>query len=219
MRILITLGPTKEYIDAVRFISNNSSGRMGFSLAEESIARGYDTIIISGPVTLEFPGDWKVIKVISARDMINKTLGILDEGSFDVFICSAAISDYSVKNPTNGKIPSNKDELVVILKRNPKLTLLVREKFPKIFIVGFKAEYNIPEEELLRRAYSKLVTERLDLVFGNDIAKFPMGSEKTGGILIDRMGKYKKIEPCDKRELAKIIFDEIEKELKRNAVL
>ncbi len=206
MRVLITMGPTREPIDSVRFISNASSGKMGLALAEEGRKRGHEVTAVSGPVDVEIPEGIKVIDVKTAEEMVNSTLEEL-KGGYDVIISAAAIADYSPEF-RQGKMDSSK-EVMLRLKPTPKLTRLAREKFPGPFIVAFKAEVNVPQEELLERARKKLSSEKLNLVVANDIGKNIFGSEKTEVWILD--GKdVKHVPPADKKSIAGEIWNAIE---------
>ncbi|MBU4265732.1 MAG: phosphopantothenoylcysteine decarboxylase [Candidatus Altiarchaeota archaeon] len=207
MRVLITMGPTREPIDSVRFISNASSGKMGLALAKEGKKRGHEVVVVSGPVGVEIPDEIKVINVKTAEEMVNSTLGEL-RGGYDLMISAAAIADYSPEELREGKMDSSK-EVVLRLKPTPKLTRLAREKFPGLFIVAFKAEVNLPEEELLERAGKKLTEENLNLVVANDIGRNIFGSEKTEVWILD--GKeVRHVPTADKASIAGDIWNAIE---------
>ena len=206
MRVLITMGPTREPIDSVRFISNASSGKMGLALAEDGRKRGHEVTAVSGPVGVEIPDGIKVIGVKTAEEMVNSTLEELKAG-YDAIISAAAIADYSPEFQ-QGKMDS-REEVLLRLKPTPKLTRLTREKFPGLFIVAFKAEVNLPEEELLERARKKLSSEKLNLVVANDIGRNGFGSEKTEVWILD--GKdVKHVPPADKKSIAGEIWNAIE---------
>lgn len=209
MRILITMGPTREPIDSIRFISNASSGKMGRALAEESRKRGHEVTVVSGPVSVEIPDGIKVVDVITAEEMVNSTLEEL-KGGYDTLISTAAIADYSPEELREGKMDSSNGEVLLRLKPTPKLTRLSRENFPDLFIVAFKAEFNVPQEELLERARKKLTSENLNLVVANDIGRNRFGSEEIEVWILG--GKEVKHVPmADKSKIAQEIWDVIEK--------
>lgn len=215
MKILITLGPTQEPIDAVRYITNASSGEMGAELARESIFRGNKTTIISGPIEIPLPSDAKIIKVRTADEMINSTMKELRK-NYQIFISAAAIADYTPERVEKGKIKSGKDNLILKLKPTPKLTGLARIKFPDLFIVAFKAEYGISKKELMERAKGKLGKENLNLIIANDVKKNKFGSDKTEVFIIDK-DKEIHIPKNSKRAIARRIWDVIEEKIKRHA--
>jgi len=211
MKVLITLGPTQEPIDSVRYITNASSGKMGSALAKEAIVRGYGTTIVSGPVNLKLPDRAKILPVRTANEMIEMSLDELKR-NYDIIISTAAIADYSPEVQM-GKIKSNIEDLKIILRPNPKLTRLVRENFPDIFIVAFKAEYNVSEDKLIESARLKLEKEGLNLVIANDIKKSGFGSDTTEIYLINKEKDINYIPLNSKDNIAKDIWEIIDKEI------
>ncbi|HEX54839.1 MAG: hypothetical protein DRO90_03245 [Candidatus Altiarchaeales archaeon] len=209
--VLITLGPTREFIDPVRYITNASSGKMGKCIAEEALSRGYEVTIISGPVNIELPESARLINVTTAMEMINSTLSELENG-YKILVSTAAIADYSPEFRAE-KIKSDKNELNIRLRLNPKLTKLARKRFPELFIVAFKAEYNMPEEKLIEIAEKKLIDENLNIVVANDISKNKFGSDYSDAYIINENEKIY-IEKCSKREISRRIWDIIEMKLK-----
>jgi len=207
MKVLITLGPTQEPIDSVRFITNASSGRMGLALVEEARKRGHNVTVVSGAVSVRIPDGMKVINVRTAKEMVNSTLQELGQ-DYDVLISAAAIADYSPKFQ-QGKMNSGSGEILLKLKPNPKLTALAREKFPDLFIVAFKAEFNLPEDELIERAGKKLSSENLNLIVANDIGRNRFGSKKTEVWILDGR-EVKHIPLTDKITIASEVWDAIE---------
>ncbi len=212
MKVLITLGPTQEPIDSVRYITNASSGKMGAELARESIFRGNKTTIISGPVEIPLPSDAKIIKVRTAEEMIDSTMKELRK-DYQILISTAAIADYTPERIDGGKIKSNKGELILKLKPTPKLTGLAKEKFPELFIVAFKAEYGISKKELMERAKGKLEKENLNLIIANDVKKNGFGSDKTEVFVIDDKNSKIHITKNSKKIITKRIWDVIEEKL------
>ncbi|MBM3309190.1 MAG: hypothetical protein FJY77_02960 [Candidatus Altiarchaeales archaeon] len=185
MRILVSAGPTQEPIDSVRFITNSSSGRMGFALAKAAVKRGHKVTLVLGPVSLKPKlKDVRVVNVRTADEMAEAVLNELGKG-FDVFISAAAVADYTPEKTATGKVKSGKN-LVLRLKPTKKITLLAKKSFPKVFVVAFKAEYDVSKEELVNKAYSKMSREKLDLVVANDVKKNRMGSTRTDAYILDR---------------------------------
>lgn len=218
MRILIAAGATKEYIDAIRFISNDSSGKTGLALLKECLKRKHEVKFIYGSgkalserVIAKISKECKTIHAVSYNDFKNN---ILKEAmDCDVFICPAAISDFTVETK-NLKIKSN-NEILIRLIPTEKIVKLVKEKFPKIFVVAFKAEYNLSKEELINAGIEKLKNENLDAVVANDVSKSKFGMDKAEMFLISKTNQDVKIEhlKSNKREIAKKILDFIEKNL------
>jgi phosphopantothenoylcysteine decarboxylase/phosphopantothenate--cysteine ligase len=187
MRILITAGPTQEPIDDVRYITNASSGRMGFALAKAAKKIGHKVVVISGPV----PGEPKIkgvrfVHVRTAGEMADAVIKELEKG-FDVFISAAAVGDYAPLKTIKGKIDSKRD-FVLRLKPTRKITSITKKKFPNVYVVAFKAEFNVSKKVLIERASAKLIQEGLDLIIANDIGKYRMGS-KSNRIYMTAQGK------------------------------
>jgi len=212
MKILITLGPTQEPLDSVRYITNASSGIMGKCLANEAIKRKFDTTIIAGPVSISLPEKAKILYVRTAEEMINKTIDELKKNEYKVFISAAAIGDFKASKIVEGKIESKK-QIKLILVPTPKLTKIVKEKFPEIFVVGFKAEYKPKKDELLKKGVAKLLSENLDLVVANDLSK-SIGSETSEVYLIDKKRVVEHIALNTKKIIAKRIFEKILESMK-----
>lgn len=217
MKILIATGATKEYIDPIRFISNDSSGKMGIELLREAIKRGYKVKFIYGSgeaLTKKFIEkiSKNVEKVINAITYDDFKKSILNEVSdCDVFICPAAISDFIVEKK-NFKIKSN-NEILLKLKPAEKIVKLVKQKFPNVFVVAFKAEYNISEDALKNSAF-EIIKENLDMVVANDVALSKFGSNKASVLLISKNDEDKILSiHGSKRKIARKIFDFIENKL------
>lgn len=210
MKVLITLGPTREPIDEIRFITNASSGKMGSMLAKEAISRGYETTIVSGPVNISLPDKAKILPVRTAGEMIETSLNEL-RSSYDIFISTAAIADYSPEF-REGKIKSGTRDIRIKLMPNPKLTRLARENFPNLFIVAFKAEYNVSADKLAESAHLKLKREDLNLVIANDIKKCGFGSDMIEVYLVNKEGRVTYMPLNSKDNIAEGVWDFINEE-------
>lgn len=208
MKILISAGPTQEPIDSVRFITNASSGRMGLALAEAAVREGHRVVVILGPVALrpKIKGV-RIVEVRTADEMAKAVLRELKKG-FDVFISAAAVGDYTPEKTFSRKISSS-GTLVLRLKPTKKITSLVKKRFPRVFVVAFKAEFNVSRKTLVDRAFLKLSREKLDLIVANDIGKNRMGCLKTDAYIIDGRGKVYYVKTGNKsvvaREVMKVI--------------
>ena len=130
-------------------------------------------------------------------------------GGFDVLISTAAIADYTPAYREK-KIKSMNKTLNLKLKSNPKLTQIVKKKYGRVYVVAFKAEYDLPQSELMRAAYTKLKNENLDLVVGNDLKKNAMGSEKNEVVLLNKNGEYVFVPQDNKEKIAMRVWDLIE---------
>ncbi len=206
MRIIITSGPTREPIDDVRFITNKSSGKMGYALAKESSRRGHNVTLVSGPVSITTPENIKVINISTADQMIDSVIDELDKGA-DILISVAAIADYKPVK-TDGKIKSG-EEFILKLEKTRKLIKEVRTRYPDLFIVGFKAEYNIDAEKLIEIAEKRLVEDSIDMIIANDVSKNIYDSEETE-VHIVQADKVQSTKRQTKELIAKIIMDTIE---------
>ncbi len=208
MKVLITVGATEEPIDPVRYITNGSSGRMGKSMAEQALKRGHQVTLVAARTEVSLPENATIKRARTAKELIITSLEEIAKG-FDVLISTAAIADYT---PTyrDKKIKSMNRTLNLKLKPNPKLTQIVKEKYRSVYVVAFKAEYDLPQGELMRVAYTKLKSENLDLVVGNDLKKNAMGSEKNEVVVLNKNGEYTLIPQDNKEKIAARVWDAIE---------
>jgi len=169
--LLITAGPTQEPIDPVRFITNKSSGKMGYSLAEAAIESGARVTLISGPVNLEAPHNCHKVSVETAKEMYEAVMHHIKDK--DVYIGTAAVSDYSPAEVKNSKIKKdgNKSPLNLELKENQDILKSVSELEERPYVVGFAAE----TDGLIKNAEKKLKNKGLDLIVANDVSNKEIG--------------------------------------------
>lgn len=184
LRVLITAGPTQENIDPVRYITNHSSGKMGFALAEAAAEAGAQVTLVSGPVHLRTPERVQRINVTSARDMLAACEAAMP---CDVLIAAAAVADYRPEVVAEHKMkkdPSSGDGLLLQLVRNPDILATLAGRTDRPFSVGFAAE----TQNLLDYAARKLKDKNLDLIVANDVANPSIGfnSEENAITIIDR---------------------------------
>lgn len=170
-RVTITAGPTREAIDPVRYISNHSSGKMGFALAEAARDAGAQVTLISGPINLPSPERVKRIDVMSAQDMYQASLAQM--GTCDIFIATAAVADFRVKNCQNQKIKKqdNSGTMTLTLVENPDIVATVANHAQRPFTVGFAAE----TQDLEAYARSKIQRKNLDMIVANDVSRSDIG--------------------------------------------
>ena len=207
-KILITSGRTKENIDPVRYLSNNSSGKMGYSLAQAAVDLGAEVTLISGPTNLKVPnGLEKFIFVESALEMYEK----VDEyfKNTDIFIACAAVADYRPKEYKNEKIKKSDSDFVIELVRNPDILLEMSKKKEKQLLVGFAAETNNIKENALK----KLEKKNLDIIVANNASV--MGSDENVIEIIKKDRTSVEISQKSKIELAYDILNEVIFELKK----
>ena len=207
-KILITSGRTKENIDPVRYLSNNSSGKMGYSLAQAAADMGAEVTLISGPTDLKVPNGLKnFISVESALEMYEK----VDEyfKNTDIFIACAAVADYRPKEYKKEKIKKSDSDLVMELVRNPDILLEMSKKKEKQLLVGFAAETN----EIRENALKKLEKKNLDIIVANNASA--MGSDENVIEIIKKDRTSVEISQKSKMELAYDILSEVVCELKK----
>lgn len=204
LRVVVSAGPTQEKIDPVRYLSNRSSGKMGYALAEAARARGASVTLVSGPVALARPEGVRVIAVESAEEM--KTA--LDEvaATADVLIMAAAVADYRVAAPADRKIKKDNEELEIRLVRNDDILAgLGRAKPPGQVLVGFAAETN----DVVAYGQDKLKRKNADLFVANDVSRSDIGfsADENEVHLLFADGRVEKVEKAAKKKIANAILD------------
>ncbi|HEX7296279.1 MAG TPA: bifunctional phosphopantothenoylcysteine decarboxylase/phosphopantothenate--cysteine ligase CoaBC [Pyrinomonadaceae bacterium] len=204
--ILITVGATREPIDPVRFISNRSSGRMGFALADAAIERGAEVTIVSGITSATPPIKANVLQVETAEQMANAVTAELPGKS--VFIGSAAVVDYRPSRPTNQKIKKKEQNLTLDLEKTPDiLTYVSKNRHDGMLVIGFAAE----TENVLDNAREKLLSKHLDAIVANDVSRTDSGFDTTTNVITILMQNQNAVELplMSKREAADRILDAI----------
>jgi len=167
-KVLITAGPTIEYIDPVRVITNQSTGKTGVLLASEFVSAGSKVTIIYGPGIEIPPKGAKVIRVETSSEMSNALKKELRQ-KFDIVILAAAASDYTPENPSKTKLDSDLLRISLKLKRVPKMINDIKKIQNNVFLVGFKAEANVSKRDLIEKSREKITQSGCDLVIANDI--------------------------------------------------
>ena len=211
--VLITAGPTIEYIDPVRVITNQSSGKTGVLLASELISAGAKVTLIYGPGKESPPKGAKVVTVKTVQEMFNAVEKEMKR-KFDIVIMAAAASDYTPHKSSATKINSNLDEIVLKLKRAPKIIDKIKKMQKDVFLVGFKAETKVSKESLVKQARKKIRESGADLIIANDIGikKYKENPDYNNVVVVD---SKKIIESGwkNKSKIAKFIKNEIEKRI------
>lgn len=204
-RVLVTAGATREHIDPVRFISNPSSGKMGYALAEEARMRGADVVLVSGKSPLPPPRGVTLVSVESADDMYTAVMKHLDWST--LVIKAAAVGDYAPESKSAGKIKKTGDELTLKLKRTRDILKEIGEKKKQQIVVGFAAE----TEDLMSNAAIKLREKNADMIVANKVGAPGAGFEAdTNEVhLLFASGAMEELPLAPKKEIAKIIFDRI----------
>ena len=208
--ILITAGPTHEPIDPVRFITNRSSGKMGYSLAEAAIESGAKVTLISGPVNLKPPTNCNLVEIKTAKEMYESVMHHIK--GMDVYIGSAAVSDYSPAHINESKLKKDGSNaaMTLELKENQDILKSVSELKERPYVVGFAAE----TEDLIENAEKKLKNKKLDLIVANDVSDKEIGfdSDQNEVTLITHKGK-ELIQRQNKKKISKKIIDFISKRI------
>ena len=209
--VLITAGPTYEAIDPVRFIGNHSSGKMGFSLAEEAVKRGAKVILISGPTSQKTSNkNIEIHRITSAKEMYEQVFKYYEK--VDIAIASAAVADYAPKIVAKEKIKKSEEEFTIELVKNPDILKTMGEKKTHQFLVGFALETQNEEEN----AKSKLQKKNLDMIVLNSLRDEGAGFQKdTNKVKILTHSEQKEFSLKSKDEVAKDILDFVETQLKK----
>ncbi len=206
-KVLITAGPTREQIDPVRYLSNYSSGKMGYALAEAARDRGADVTLVSGPVKLLAPAGITVIPVVTAEEMYQATLACY--GEMDIVIGAAAVADYRPDQTASQKIKKQgaaKDGIQLNLVANPDILQALGAAKKHQYLVGFAAE----TENLLENAEKKLIAKKADMIIANDVSQPGVGFEVDNNAvtLVTKDGHYV-LPQMTKQALAEKIWDYI----------
>lgn len=205
-KVLISLGGTFEPIDSVRGITNKSSGKMGLALAKQAYILGADVTLIVANVSVEISPLFNVIPVETAEQMADAIFNVVRD--FDIFISTAAVSDFKVVQYKNKKIDSE-SSLSINLKPTVKIIRKIKQINPDIFLVGFKAEFNISQDEIICCARKQINDAGTDIVVANDVSNKDcnFGSDKNEVLIIDDDVLY--VPLANKDEIAKTIMNVI----------
>jgi len=203
-KVVITAGPTREAIDPVRYLSNHSSGKMGYALAAAAADAGAEVVLVSGPVALAVPDRVRLVSVTSAAEMLDACLAEVADA--DVFVAAAAVADYRPRNPAVQKIKKTVADLTIELELNPDIVATVAALPRRPFVVGFAAE----TENLLDNAQGKLTRKGLDLVIANDVSDpaIGFGSEDNQVLVVSPLGTLRPPR-LPKAQLARLLIDQI----------
>jgi phosphopantothenoylcysteine decarboxylase/phosphopantothenate--cysteine ligase len=213
-KILMTAGPTIEYIDPVRVITNQSSGKTGVLLASELISAGSKVTLVYGPGIENPPKGSKVIRVLTSKEMFDVVKQEMKK-KFDVVIMAAATADYTPENPSKKKIKSGQERIKISLKKVPKIIDQIKKYQKNVILVGFKAEVNLSKKDLIRVAKQKLQDSKADMIIANDIGstRYKKNPENNEVFIIDS-GKVRSSGWKKKQKIVKFIKKEIENKLK-----
>ncbi len=201
-KILITAGGTREYLDPIRYISNASSGQMGYSLAKIAYALGGDVLLISAPTCLKKPYGVKKIDVVSAEEMYKAVMENFENS--DIIVMNAAVADFKPKSYSKEKLKKDKEKPVIELEPNPDILKEIgKKKRENQILIGFAAE----SQNILENAQKKLKRKNLDVIIANKVDVF--SKEKHKGVILFKNGKKIDIPEMDKESSALYIFSKI----------
>ena len=215
-KVLITAGPTIEYIDPVRVITNQSSGRTGVLLAREFVLSGAKVTFVYGPGAEPVPKGAKVVRVKTSREMLEAVRHEMRQ-RLDIVVLAAAVSDYTVESPSKTKVKSNSEKMVIKLKKVPKIIDEVKKIQKDVFLVGFKAETDVSQEKLVSLSRKKLQESHADVIVANDIGKkYRKNPNRNNVILVD--SKKESVSGWkDKDEIARFICRNIEHRFRKSS--
>ena len=197
-KVVITAGPTREAIDPVQYISNHSSGKMGYAIADAMIDAGADVTLISGPVSLKQPDRCTLVSVTSAHEMLEAATEAA-KGT-DIFISAAAVADYYIPKSSDQKIKKKSDKMTLNLAKTPDIVSIVKENNPKLFVLGFAAETQNVEQY----AREKLASKNLDAIIANDVSREDIGfnSDDNEALWVEQESTHH-FSKCNKAQLAR----------------
>ena len=204
-KVLISAGPTIAPIDPVRYITNRSTGKMGYAIAQEARERGAEVVLVSGPTNLNPPKDVKIINIKTNEEMKNEILQYFEWA--DIVIKSAAVADYKPKEYSEEKIKKGDGDLNLCLTRDNDILKSLGEIKTHQILVGFAAESN----NVLENANKKLKNKNLDFIVANDITSSDtgFGSEDNKVVILSKNDEKLELEKMSKKEVASNIFDMI----------
>lgn len=213
IKILVTAGPTREYIDDVRFLSNPSTGKMGFAIAEEASKMGAEVLLIHGPVSIPQPKDVESLPIVSAGDMEREV--IANASDADIIIMSAAVADWTVEKQSGKIKKSGRDKLTLEMKPTADILAKIGELFPTKLKVGFAVEV----ENVVENAREKMSRKKIDMIFANNpkTKGAAFGTDTNGGLLITHK-ETREIPILSKTEVARIIIAEAHRLLKEKRI-
>ena len=215
-RFVVTAGPTRGWIDRVRFITNPSTGKMGIAVAQELLSRGANVSLIVGPISEKVPEQTDLKRVTTSQEMLESVLSELSKHKIDGFVATAAVLDYEPSKKEDSKMPSGAEDLSVKLVPTTKIIEEARKKQKDLFIVGFKVESGVSDKELDTRAREKIKAGICDLVVANDEQKkgAAFGTDTNEVLIVAGKSFAKHVLLAPKREIARQIVDVIVEQMK-----
>lgn len=212
LSVLVTAGATVEHIDPVRVLTNRSSGKMGIAVAEEALSRGAEVTLVYGVGSATPPSRANLISVETTEQMHEAVVSELRSKKYDIVIAVAAVSDWTPEKPYSYKVSTHKlDSLNLRLKPTSKIIDSVKKLRPGTFLVAFRAEYKLPEKELIESAYKRLEEAKADLIVVNDVGMkgAGFGTDTNEVFIVDKKKDTVHVQLAKKREVAKKILDAV----------
>ena len=217
LSVLVTAGATVEYIDPVRVLTNRSSGKMGIAVAEEALSRGAEVTLVYGVGSAAPPSRANLISVETTEQMHEAVVSELKSKKYDVAIAVAAAADWTPEKPYSYKVSTHKlDTLNLKLKPTSKIIDSVKKLRPGTFLVAFRAEYKLPEKELIESAYKRLEEAKADLIVVNDVGRkgAGFGTDTNEVFIVDKKKDTMHVQLAKKREVAKKILDTVKAKIR-----
>jgi len=209
--VLITAGATIEYIDPIRVVTNPASGKLGAAIAEEALRLDANVTVIYGQGSAVIP-NVKVIRVKTSDEMMDAVVNELKSKNYDIAIMTAAVSDYKPVSPSSGKIDTKGNEqITVTLQTTSKIIDQVKKINTNTFLIAFKADYNVSNEQLVQAAYAKMKECHADFIVANDVGRegSQMGSDTLEVFMISKDKRIIHLPLQNKRDVARRLFEEV----------
>lgn len=211
-KILVTAGATMEFIDPIRVVTNPASGKLGAAVAKEAIRMGANVTLIYGRGYAELPSGAKIINVKTSDKMMDAVINELKSSNYDIAIMTAAVSDFKPESPKDAKIETRDNKQITLtLRTTGKIVDQVKKVSPSTFLVAFKADSNLSDDQLIRSAYAKMLECGAALMVANDIGRkgCEMGADTSEVFVIDRKRKVVRIPLQSKHAIARRLLEEI----------
>jgi phosphopantothenoylcysteine decarboxylase/phosphopantothenate--cysteine ligase len=216
-RFLITAGPTLEYVDPIRIITSKSTGKMGIEIAQAAYQRGANVTLVYGHGSVSPPKEVKTIDVETTQDMFKAVTRELSTQKYDIVIAAAAVADWMPKTRRREKVPTEKaTTLSVTFKPTLKIVDAIKEIQDSVYLVLFKAEHNVSDDELIARAHKRLVRAKANLIVANDVGRegVGFGAATNELFVIDEKRQVVHIPKASKTKVAHELLDIIKKRIK-----
>jgi phosphopantothenoylcysteine decarboxylase/phosphopantothenate--cysteine ligase len=217
VKVLVTAGPTIEYIDPVRILTNRSSGRMGIEIARSAWNRGAEVTLVYGRGSIPPPEEINVVRAETSEEMYDAVVSELESKEYEVVIAAAAVADWTPTTPKREKVATRKTaKLSIQLRPTKKIVDKVKEIRQEAFLVLFKAEHGVSNDELIERAYKRLQAAQADLIVANDVGRPGVGFEAVTNelFIIDKEKNVVHIQLTSKQEAATRLLDIIASKLR-----